>query len=72
VQGNVTPFDGRRAVKREKTVGSTQSHAAVPYQKVLDGCKRPIRGLWTCGAAVHVWILSLHLHGVIARRQKFV
>ena len=50
MQGNATPFDGRLAAKREKPVVSKQSHVATPYQKVMDGRKRPIRGLWIRGS----------------------
>ena len=49
MQGNAISFDGRKAAKRTKPVVSKQSHASAPYQKVLDGRKRPIRGLWQRG-----------------------
>jgi hypothetical protein len=43
-KGNATPFDGPKATKREKPVFSKQSYAPESYQKVLDGCKRPVCG----------------------------
>src|ERR1035438_9747384 len=49
MQANATPFDGQKPAKSQKPVVSKQSHAAAPYQKVVDGRKRPIRGLWIRG-----------------------
>jgi integrase len=56
MQGNATPFDGRTAAKHGKTDVSKQSHAAAPYQKVVDGRKRPIRGLWIRGSRYYARI----------------
>jgi len=56
MQGIATPFDGRTAAKRGKTVVSKQSHTAAPYQKVTDGRKRPIRGLWIRGSRYYARI----------------
>jgi hypothetical protein len=45
MQGNAAPLIAENRQNVKKPVVSMQSHAAAPYQMVLDGRKRPIRGL---------------------------
>lgn len=56
MQGNETPFDGQKAAKLGKTAVFKRTHAPEPYQKVLDGRKRPIRGLWIRGSRYYARI----------------
>ena len=56
VQANASSFDGRKAAKRAKQVVSKQSQGHEPYQKVQDGRKRPIRGLWVRGSRYYARI----------------
>jgi hypothetical protein len=54
--GYATPFDGQKAAKLEKSDVLKRTHAPEPYQKVLDGRKRPIRGLWIRGSRYYARI----------------
>ena len=63
MQGKAISFDGRQAAKRTKPVVSKQSHASAPYQKVLDGRKRPIRGLWQRGTRFYARLVVEELIG---------
>ena len=56
MQANATPFNGQPAAQREKSFVSKRTHAAEPYQKVLDGRKRPVRGLWLRGSRYYARI----------------
>ena len=50
MQANATPRNDRPAAKRAKPFVSKPIHVTEPYQKVLDGRKRPVRGLWLRGS----------------------
>ena len=56
MQDNAMPCDGGTTANGDKTVVSKQTHAAVPYQKAVDGRKRPIRGLWIRGSRYYARI----------------
>ena len=47
MKGNVNPSKGGKDIFAPATqVVHTNQHRVTPYLKVLDGRKRPIRGLW--------------------------
>ena len=56
MQGKAISFNGQKAAKLENPVVSKQSQASAPYQKVVDGRKRPIRGLWIRGSRYYARI----------------
>ncbi len=56
MQAHATPFNSQPEAKREKSFVSKPTHAAEPYQKVLDGRKRPVRGLWIRGSRYYARI----------------
>jgi integrase len=56
MQAKATSFEPQKAANRTKPAVSKRSHPVATYQKVLDGRKRPIRGLWIRGSRYYARI----------------